>query len=484
MKNTDVYLICFMVFISFTGFSGSFFDKSVNDLTKATLFALQLSETRNLNIVVNFSSTYLIQTVEELTQLSSGTITLNLIDLARANKFSEGSTTLFILEDESQLISSDEIKFSSGKLLILLYNESQIEEKRIFSYFWNFYACNVNIIFVNKENVIQMSTFTPFSSDKCHNMESKIINVYDSNQGKWKNQEIFPNKLRNFHECPLKIWTFEFETGVIAANSTKVYGYEVEIVQSIAQLMNFTPQFNILNEAKAWGFLLENGTSGGVIKKVIDKQADIALGGYYLTRTRAKYMSFCVYNDAKIIIVIPPGRNFSVFEKLFHPFKLNVWIALLVMVIGAVFVIFWIDRQSKRIRDFVFGSKTGNPYLNMLDIILNGSQPVQPKRNFSRVILTLFVIFCLVVRTSYQAALFKFLQIDQRHGELETVDELIEKGFDVYMYESFQELSNGLKIHQRLVELAVSEAITLKNVYGAVFIISAKTSVLTAFLQH
>jgi hypothetical protein len=232
-------------------------------------------------------------------------------------------------------------------------------------------------------------------------------------------------------------------------HSKEVSGHDIDLIRDVAMMMNFTIQLNILNETKPWGFLLENGTSGGTIKKIIDKEADIGFGGFYLTKNRAKFMSFCVYSDVKIVLVIPPGKPLSAFEKLFRPFSFNAWIALLLTVSVGILIVFFIRRQERMVQDFIFGHNTGNPYFNMLDIVLNGSQTVQPGRNFSRVILTLFVVFCIIIRTTYQASLFQFLQNEQKHGEIQTVDELIEKEFDVFMYESFQELSNGLKIHQR-----------------------------------
>lgn len=54
---------------------------------------------------------------------------------------------------------------------------------------------------------------------------------------------------------------------------------------------------------------------------------------------------------------------------------------------------------------------------------------VLPGRNFSRYLLTLFILFCLVIRTAYQGKQFELLQKDIRPADVESIDEMIERNF-------------------------------------------------------
>ena len=61
------------------------------------------------------------------------------------------------------------------------------------------------------------------------------------------------------------------------------------------------------------------------------RETDFYLGNTYLKYDRSQVMSYSyVYFIDQIVIVIPPGRPLTSFEKLLKPFDVNVWIVLTV----------------------------------------------------------------------------------------------------------------------------------------------------------
>lgn len=403
-----------------------------NLLIEPLLQAFKMCEINQLNVVFDKTSIKSVEFYEKLIKFTSQSL---LISLTRSEKtHTQIFLTLLVLENESFMrivnISSQNTK---EKFIILLINKTFIDDEIIFRSFLRFHTYNVNLVFEDTSGTVKINSVFPFIENDCENKKSETINYYDDKKSIWKSKEIFPNKLKNMNQCPVKLSTFESSPNVKIENNL-ISGYDIDLLQQISKIMNFTLQISVLDEPVAWGFIMDNGTSGGVIKKVVESEADMGIGGYYLTYSRAKFMSFCVYSSEKIVVVIPRGRPLSSLEKLFSPFDFLAWIFLLVTFFVAVLAVLIVKQMKKPVRDFVFGSNVGNAYMNMLDIFLNGSQPVEPKRNFARTLVTLFVIFCIVIRTTYQASLFQFLQSEQRLAEIKTVDELIDK---------------GLKIHQR-----------------------------------
>lgn len=65
---------------------------------------------------------------------------------------------------------------------------------------------------------------------------------------------------------------------------------------------------------------------------------------------------------------------------------------------------------------------------------------ILPGRNFSRFLLTLYILFCLIIRTAYQGKQFEFLQKDMRPANVETIDEMIARNF-TFFFEVEQEIS-------------------------------------------
>lgn len=186
------------------------------------------------------------------------------------------------------------------------------------------------------------------------------------------------------------------------------------------------------------------------MKMVIENEADLTLGMYTITYLRKQYMtSSDLYYSVPFILIVPPGSPFTSFEKLFRPFQGLVWILLALVFTIAFIVIVLVKFQTHSLREFIFGSRNRSPFLNVLIAFVGGSQTILPQRNFARTLLMIYLIFCLVKRTLYQGALFQFLQRDDRHSEIQSIDELVGKEFDVYMLPSSLEHTKNMKFKNK-----------------------------------
>lgn len=206
----------------------------------------------------------------------------------------------------------------------------------------------------------------------------------------------------------------------------------------------------MLKNVHRWGSLSANGTVTGAMYMVIHNEADLTVGMYTITFLRSKVMSSSeFYFSVPFIMIVPPGTRLASFEKLFRPFSLVVWILLLLTFSIAFAVITIIKFQGISLQRFIFGSENSSPYLNVLIGFVGGAQTVEPKRNFARYLLMMYLIFCLVKRSLYQGALFQFLQTDDRHSPVQTIDEVVEMNFKVYMLPSSLEHTQNMKFRDR-----------------------------------
>jgi hypothetical protein len=216
--------------------------------------------------------------------------------------------------------------------------------------------------------------------------------------------QFYPNKLGNFHGCKLFVQRDEGAgSGVI------------DIILDVVKLVNATYASSKKNLA---GDLIATLTS----------------------RYDNSLTSFPFVTDTMIFIV-PQGELFTPVEKMFKPFAFEVWIAILITLNIGLVSIWLISLFPVVVRNFVFGRFINTPSLNLLSIFLNGGQHKVPTRNFSRFLLTNFVIWCLIIRTCYQSELFKHLQSDERKPPVSTFAQIAEKNFTVLMsgVESFHE---------------------------------------------
>lgn len=196
---------------------------------------------------------------------------------------------------------------------------------------------------------------------------------------------------------------------------------------------------------------------------IVNNEADLTIGMYTITFLRSQFMTSSeLYFSVPFILIVPPGLPFSPFEKLFRPFDLTVWILLLLVFISAVVVVTFIKFQTISMRNFVFGRNNTSPYMNILSVFVGVSLTRLPDRNFARYLLAAFLLFSIVKRTLYQGALFKFLQAEDGTKQIQTIDELVEKGLKVYMMPSSIEHTNSMKFrHKR--EVVNSTIIEIKK---------------------
>ncbi|CRL04599.1 CLUMA_CG017667, isoform A [Clunio marinus] len=349
-----------------------------------------------------------------------------------------------------------------GYFLMIFINGPIDELGEITKSLWNNFIFNVAFL-AQTEYELNISTFIPFSKPKCDN-ENCIQNCGDTkpvvidvfNKTFTKNKDFFPNKMENFFNCPVKVVTFNCPPMMmIKYDEDKNFdfkGPDGEMLKLLSKKLNFKIDLIHISDLIRWGALYENGTSKGAIAMVINKEADLTLGMYTITYLRTRFMtSSHLYYSVPFIVIVPPGAPLSPFEKLFRPFQIDVWTLLLITFATAVGVVTFVKFQSPRVRNFVFGAGNRSPYLNILNAFVGGSLTSMPTKNFARTLLMMFFLFSIVKRTLYQGALFQFLQSDDRSKEVQSIDELVEEDFDVYMMASSLEHTQNMKFRDQRV---------------------------------
>ena len=328
-----------------------------------------------------------------------------------------------------------------GYYLVVLTNYDSIAIKKIFEILWSYYIVNVNIITKENEYTDEalMFTYFPYTRYYCEKVEPILFNNYIIDIGFIKNIEHFPNKLANLHKCPLKVATVDIPPFVITKNTEQFQflGLEGFLMIVLEKRMNFTMEATIVNDNYLWGQLFENGTSTGAIEMVMTGKVNLTIGYYTSSPLRNTMMSASsVHYTSNLVWVVPPGRQLTSLEKLIKPFSATLWKAVIILLIISFFIVSVIGWLTITIQNFVFGRNMKTPNLNIINVFFGGSLVQTPTRNFARTILCLFMLYCLIIRSSYQGALFKYMQMDSRTPVKENIDEMIEADFHFYMYKN------------------------------------------------
>lgn len=444
----EIYFFCFIVIL------GASEAETRGKLTTATSLAINHFGLFKSTVNFVYDARADVNLINEILRKSqtTGCVTMKITNSEKSVKSSteRNSCNVIVVKEIAVMIQlvetlSSKVYDRHGYFLVAVFDAVELKDmEKLFLLVWKARIINFSLIYKDKSS-ISMTTFTPFTHQSCGENLTLITRNFEPEIGK-----MFANKLTDLKNCPVRVTTFHLRPFVMKEGS-ELIGRDVLLMKALSRALRFKLDVEFLEGNIPWGYLLDNGTGTGAIAKLLNNETDIIVGDYFLKMDRLKFFdSSKPYFESQFAFIIPPPSKFASFEKLFQPFKLAVWIALIVCCVIGVSVILLINRSSQHIKALVYGEKTKTPLTNMLLVILGGSQPNVPTKFFARFILMLFIIFTLVMRSIYLGSMFKFLQSDESHSEVKSVDDMMEKNFKFHIGKSFHELiQEESNIYQR-----------------------------------
>ena len=345
-----------------------------------------------------------------------------------------------------QKISHPNIFWKNGFFLIVSSAGKFDGCEQMFRLLWKIQIFNVNFMHENENGEILVKTFFPFNNKICNDTKTFVINRFEN--GKFLNalENFFRKKTKNLHKCSIRvsiskndepfIFTKELENGRL-----EVSGLDIKLITTLSEALNFVVKYEYVGDE---GYFFENGTSDGPLRELLDGKVELSMSGWWLKENRLKFFDFTTshYSD-QIVFVIPPGRNLNAFEELIYPFSATLWMMIVLCFVVGFTVIILIKRRSKSVQEFVFGSNIKDPAMSFFGAFVGVSQNKIPSKNFARFLLMMFLIYSLIIRTLYQASFFELLKMNAKHGEVQSISEMIEKDFNLYVYHGIVDLVNN-----------------------------------------
>lgn len=219
--------------------------------------------------------------------------------------------------------------------------------------------------------------------------------------------------------CSIRLGTYESSPGLMietVENVTKIFGFEGDLFNEIAKQLNF--HLNITVVVYTEIFLYENGTATGIIEQVLNNEFDIIMSLLSSTHLRSVFMTQTKsYFIDRIILITPANEYLDPVRKLFYVFDSTLWITLSTtwLIILTFLQIIRLSYPRSYPREF------RNPILSLLIAIVGGSEINLPRRNVHRIMFGSILVFCLIIRSTYQGALFNIIKKDVLINEIKTI---------------------------------------------------------------
>lgn len=173
-----------------------------------------------------------------------------------------------IWEIEKFLLS---LKFEShGKLLIVVLNKvsSDSSIKLMLDIMWLKFTLNVHVLTIALNDDVHLNTFFPYAKDWCGQVHPVVWNVY-RNETFIMQREHFPQKNVNLYQCSLRVAVFNappYMLVFLSENGTiDVDGADGNMLETLAEQLNFVINYTIVSEDVRWGELYANQSATGAM---------------------------------------------------------------------------------------------------------------------------------------------------------------------------------------------------------------------------
>lgn len=328
---------------------------------------------------------------------------------------------------------------SHAHIIIVLVNGEILEIDEIFQILWKLQMYNVVVLYEDNEGAVNAKTFFPFQDGLCNCSASVLINRFVDGRFVNGTDNIFQDKLKNLHNCTINVAISDSSAPAVIVEKLsdgtfELHGRDIKLIRTLGKSLNFSINFSFIGEE---GYFYANGSSKGPLKALLDGTADLSISDWWMKANRMQYFDESeTYIFDTIVFIVPSGVEYTTFEKLAYPFSIGAWLTILAFYAFGFALIFVLELCPDSLRNFVLGRTNNNPHLNMFVAFIGGTQTQRnlPRRNFARYLLMIFLLYSLVIRTAFQGLYYNLLQSSKRHQEVQSLDEIIEKKFELYLF--------------------------------------------------
>ncbi|KAL7013934.1 hypothetical protein ACKWTF_015653 [Chironomus riparius] len=294
-------------------------------------------------------------------------------------------------------------------------------------------------LLINDEELLYLTTIEYYTETACNTPQLITLNIFNKTTQKWEKKLQIYEKFQNFHGCELVMRTayhINYAKGWMglkkSANSFEVIGIIPKLFEDIGRYFNYKPGYEIemlkdqndfhctkvFESPKIdWNLTLPN-VCFGVTR--IEAQANRDFKSSHFTGT---------FLDIFEVVLVTPGHVYSSYEKLLLPFDKMTWILLVFTFFTAFLTIFVIYFLPEPIHRLFYGPNVKSPALNVISTFFGIPQLKDPRLHFSRFILMMFILFCLIFRTCYQSKMFEFMTTSPRRPPPNSMKEMAQKGY-------------------------------------------------------
>nr|AXY87920.1 ionotropic receptor 25a.3 [Subpsaltria yangi] len=215
----------------------------------------------------------------------------------------------------------------------------------------------------------------------------------------------------------------------------KYFGYCIDLIEEIRKLLGFEYEIYVAPD-NSFGYMDDNGQWNGMIKELIEKRADIALGSLSVMAERESVVDFTVpyYDLVGITILMKKPKTPTSLFKFLTVLENDVWLCILAAYFFTSSLMWVFDRwspysyQNNREKYKDDEEKREFNLKECLWFCMTSLTPQgggeAPKNLSGRLVAATWWLFGFIIIASYTANLAAFLTVSRLDTPIESLDDL------------------------------------------------------------
>lgn len=336
----------------------------------------------------------------------------------------------------------------------------------VFAHFWQKDVYNVLIVFFDSgSSRLRVLTFNPFLADATDDG----MTVVELSAERTAYAQLFWDKAANLHRSALRVSLFAEKTRAKFRNGTLVGGTDARLTQLMADYMNATLVLLPPTDGFDIGEFLGDGGATGSLAQVLTGAVHVSFNTRFLRLRQFVGRIQITYTNGRddICFMVPKAGYASNIYNIFRAFSRWVWfmtMAALVAVPLAFVLLYRLQRETQPMQ---------HVFLSFYSWHL--AQPIMrlPDNWATKVLIAFWILYCLLITSSYQGNLTSNLVLRPTLPEINTIGQLDRSQLEIMTFGRYVHLllafMNSTTEYRRLPHIirSVSTAAELEQLVNA-----------------
>ncbi|XP_071568974.1 glutamate receptor ionotropic, kainate 2 isoform X4 [Temnothorax nylanderi] len=221
------------------------------------------------------------------------------------------------------------------------------------------------------------------------------------------------------------------------SGNTRYEGFCIDLLKEIAHMVGFTYRIELVPDGKYGVYDYETGEWNGIVRQLMDKKADLAVGSMTINYARESVIDFTkpfMNLGISILFKVPTKHQAQLFSFM-NPLAIEIWLYALAAYVLVSVTMFVVSRFSPYEWNNPHPCHPGpeivenqfslsNSFWFTIGTLMQQGSDLNPKATSTRIVGGIWWFFTLIIISSYTANLAAFLTVERMITPIENAEDL------------------------------------------------------------